>query len=228
MRPLLDGPLQAVAVGAPLFAESLAAQGAAVQTVDWRPPADGSEHLSRLLARSWDARVDEANQVALRRVLEARQVLGDVRPAGEVVPGLERDMVLHAGPPIEWEQMSAPIRAAGIGATIHEGLAPDAESAERLLAGGGVRFEPCHDHQTVGPMAGMTTYSMPVLIVENRASGNRAYSILNEGLGRGLRYGGLRPYVLQRLGCMRRVLRPALRPARPPPPHGVRPPALLR
>jgi hypothetical protein len=59
-------------------------------------------------------------------------------------------------------------------------------------------------------MAGMTTYSMPVLIVENRASGNRAYSILNEGLGRVLRYGGLGPDVLERLDWMRRVLGPAL------------------
>jgi hypothetical protein len=59
-------------------------------------------------------------------------------------------------------------------------------------------------------MAGMTTYSMPVLIVENRAAGNRAYSILNEGLGRVLRYGGLGPDVLERLDWMRRVLGPAM------------------
>jgi hypothetical protein len=59
-------------------------------------------------------------------------------------------------------------------------------------------------------MAGMTTYSMPVLVVENRASGNRAYSILNEGLGRVLRYGGLGPDVLERLDWMRWVLGPAL------------------
>src|SRR5207253_1989321 len=82
--------------------------------------------------------------------------------------------------------------------------------AEQMAARGDVHFDPCHHHQAVGPMAGMTTYSMPVLIVENRATGNRAYSILNEGLGRVLRYGGLGPDVLERLDWMRRVLGPAL------------------
>ena len=84
------------------------------------------------------------------------------------------------------------------------------EVVAHIRGRGDVRFEPCHHHQTVGPMAGMTTYSMPVLVVENRAAGNRAYSILNEGLGRVLRYGGLGPDVLDRLDWMRRILGPAL------------------
>ena len=158
----------------------------------------------------WGQQVDDANQVALRRVLDAKQVLVDVRPAGEVIPGMQRDMVLHAGPPIEWERLSETVRAAAVGALMHEGLAADADSAERMASRGDVRFEPCHQHQAVGPMAGMTTYSMPVLIVENRAAGNRAYSILNEGLGRVLRYGGTGPDVLERLDWMRRVLGPTL------------------
>jgi hypothetical protein len=93
---------------------------------------------------------------------------------------------------------------------LHEGLAPDAETAERVAARGEVRLEPCHHHQTVGPMAGMTTWSMPVLVVENRANGNRAFSNLNEGLGKVLRYGGLGPDVLERLDWIRGVLGPAL------------------
>jgi hypothetical protein len=210
MPPLLDGSLRAISVGAPLFADAVAAQGVEVERVDWRPPADGDAELAGRLGRLWEAKIDAANQVALRRVLDAQQVLIDVRPAGEVVPGMQRDMVLHAGPPIDWERLSAPVRAAAVGALMHEGLAGDEESAERMAATGGVRFEPCHHHQAVGPMAGMTTYSMPVMVVENRANGNRAYSILNEGLGRVLRYGGLGPDVLERLDWMRRVLGPTL------------------
>src|SRR5207247_4034381 len=49
-----------------------------------------------------------------------------------------------------------------------------------------------------------------VLVVENRAAGNRAFSNLNEGLGRVLRYGGLGPDVLERLDWIRRVLGPVL------------------
>jgi uncharacterized protein DUF1116 len=207
---LLDGAPRVLAIGAPLFADSLEGQGAYVERVDWRPPASGDAELNAMLSVLWRDDVDQANAVALRRVLDARQMLVDVRTAGEVLPGFERDMILHAGPPIDWEHMTAPVRAGALGAMLHEGLATSEEDAERKAARGEVRFEPCHHHDAVGPMAGMTTYSMPVLIVENRAFGNRAYSILNEGLGRVLRYGGLGPDVLERLDWMRRVLGPAL------------------
>ncbi len=207
---LLEGALRVVTAGAPLFADSLVEQGVNVERVDWRPPAEADAALANLLGGLWDAEIDRANQQALRKVLDARQVLVDVRPAGEVIPGMERDMVLHAGPPIDWARMTPTVRAAAVGAMLHEGLASSEEQAEQMAMRQDIRFEPCHHHQAVGPMAGMTTYSMPVLIVENRTSGNRAYSILNEGLGRVLRYGGLGPDVIERLDWMRRVLGPAL------------------
>jgi Protein of unknown function (DUF1116) len=209
-RALLADKPRVVTAGAALFADSLASQGVAVERIQWNPPADGDPELAQLLARLWDPEIDTANQMALRRVLDARQVLVDVRPAGEVIPGMRRETVLHAGPPITWERLSEPVQAAAIGAMLHEGLAADAESADQIATRGEVCFEPCHHYQAVGPMAGMTTYSMPVLVVENRAGGNRAFSNLNEGLGRVLRYGGLGPDVLERLDWIRRVLGPAL------------------
>jgi hypothetical protein len=218
---LLGGELKVISAGAPLFADTLEAQGVPVERVEWLPPANGDPDLAGLLAHTWRADVDAANQQALRRVLDARQVLVDVRPAGEVIPGMARDMVLHAGPPIAWERLSDPVRAAAIGAMLHEGLAADADTAERLGARGDIRLEPCHHHQAVGPMAGMTTWSMPVLVVENRATGNRAYSNLNEGLGKVLRYGGLGPDVLDRLDWFRRVLGPALGEALRRIPNGI-------
>ncbi|MCA1647420.1 MAG: DUF1116 domain-containing protein [Chloroflexi bacterium] len=220
-RSVLESPLRVVSAGAALLAQTLATQGLAVEEVDWRPPAEGSLELAVTLGQLWDPRIDAANEVALRRVLDARQVLLDVRPAGEVIPGMQREMVLHAGPPIDWARLSPTVRAAAVGAIMHEGLAPDADLAEQMAARGDVRFEPCHHHQTVGPMAGMTTYSMPVLVVENRAAGNRAYAILNEGLGRVLRYGGLGPDVLERLDWMRRVLGPAMGEALRGMPEGI-------
>jgi hypothetical protein len=218
---LLDDELRVVSVGALLFADTLSNQGIRVERVDWRPSAGGDPELASLLGRLWTEETDQANAIALRRVLDARQVLVDVRPAGEVIPGMEPDMVLHAGPPIDWAGMTPSVRAAAVGALLHEGLASSPEAAEELATRGGVRFEPCHHHQAVGPMAGMTTFSMPVLIVENRAAGNRAYSTLNEGLGRVLRYGGLGPDVLERLDWMRRVLGPALGAALRGMPDGV-------
>jgi len=207
---LLGAELRVISAGAAMFGDTLTAQGVAVEAVQWAPPAEGDATLAGQLARTWRDDVDAANRRALRQVLDAQQVLVDVRPAGEVIPGMTRQSVLHAGPPIAWERLSDPVRAAAVGAMLHEGLAPDADAAEQLGRRGEVRLEPCHHHQAVGPMAGMTTWSMPVLVVENRATGGRAYSNLNEGLGRVLRYGGLGPDVLERLDWIRRVLGPAL------------------
>src|SRR5262249_29099464 len=58
--------------------------------------------------------------------------------------------------------------------------------------------------------AGVTTASMPVLVVENRVAGNRAYSTINEGLGKVLRYGAYAPDVIDRLRWFRDVVGPAL------------------
>ncbi|PYN82303.1 MAG: hypothetical protein DMD96_06420 [Candidatus Rokuibacteriota bacterium] len=201
----LRDPLGAVVVGPELFAAALVAQGVPVRRVDWRPPP-----AAEALASLWCDTVDAANRVALDRLLAAHQILVDVRPAIDVVPGMTRETVLHAGPPIAWERMSGPLRGGIVGALIYEGLATTWEDAERLVTRGAVRFDPCHHHATVGPMAGATTASMPVLVVENRTAGNRAYSTLNEGLGKVLRYGAYAPDVIDRLRWFRDVVGPAL------------------
>lgn len=203
---LLGHPPAVVVAGPELFAAALEAQGAAdVTRTDWRPPA-----LAEGLASLWCDEVDAANRTALERLLAAHQVLVDVRPAIDVVPGMTRDTMLHAGPPIAWERMSGPLRGAVAGALVYEGLAATKEDAERLAASGGIRFDPCHHHAAVGPMAGVMTASMPVFVVENRAAGNRAYSTINEGLGKVLRYGAYAPEVLDRLRWFRDGLGPAL------------------
>jgi hypothetical protein len=198
-------PPAAVNVGSDLFADALAVQGAAVSRVEWEPA-----RVPELLGPLWRDEVEAANHVALERLLEAHPVLVDVRPAIDVIPGMTRDTVLHAGPPIAWERMSGPLRGAVMGALMYEGLAPDVAAAEARARRGDVRFAPCHHHAAVGPMAGVTTASMPVFVVENRAHGSRAYSTVNEGLGKVLRYGAYAPEVLDRLRWFRDVFGPAL------------------
>ncbi|HUS17909.1 MAG TPA: DUF1116 domain-containing protein, partial [Chloroflexia bacterium] len=97
------------------------------------------------------------------------------------------------------------------GAILFEGWAPDAEAAERLAASGGLTLAPAHHHSAVGPMAGVISPSMPVWVVEEPEHGLMAYSNLNEGLGKVLRFGANEPAVLERLQWMRDVLGPALR-----------------
>ena len=120
-------------------------------------------------------KIQAANAEAFNRIVSADPVLVDIRPAGEVVPGLEDRMVLHSGPPVEWRNMSGAQKGAVIAMTIFEGWADDIPSAEELLNSGGIKLEPNHHHDAVGPMAGTISKSLPVYVEENRAYGNRAY-----------------------------------------------------
>jgi len=154
--------------------------------------------------------IEQANETAVERMMSARPILKTVATAREVIPGMRDNLLLHAGPPITWERASGPMQGAIAGALIFEGLADDWQSAEALVTSGEVELEPCHEHGAVGPMAGVTSASMQVYVVENVTHGNRAYSNLNEGYGKVLRYGAYSDEVLEKLRWMNDSLGPAL------------------
>jgi hypothetical protein len=154
--------------------------------------------------------IDEANRTAVERMMAARPMLTGIGRARDVVPGMRDNLLLHAGPPISWDRMSGPLRGAVIGALLFEGLAQDESEAVVLVERGDVDFEPCHHHATVGPMAGVTSASMQVYVVEDTAHGHRTFSNLNEGYGKVLRYGAYAPEVIEKLRWMNGVLGPAL------------------
>ena len=157
--------------------------------------------------------IDASNQTAVERMMAARPMLTGLAPAREVIPGMEDNLILHAGPPIEWERMSGPLRGAVIGALLYEDLAKDEEGAAGMAEAGEVKFAPCHHHNAVGPMAGVISASMEVYILENSTHGNRAYSNLNEGYGKVLRYGAYSEEVLDKLRWMNGSMGPLLREA---------------
>ncbi len=158
-------------------------------------------------------KIKGANQEALERILKGQPVLIGIGTAGEIVPGMTKKTILHAGPPIAWEKMSGPLRGAVIGGLMYEGLASDEQEAIALVESGEIIFDPCHHHNGVGPMAGVMTASMPVWIVKNMTYGNEAYCTLNEGLGKVLRYGAYGEDVIERLKWMETVLAPVLKEA---------------
>ncbi|MCB0086513.1 MAG: DUF1116 domain-containing protein, partial [Caldilineaceae bacterium] len=133
--------------------------------------------------------IDSANATAVERMMAARPILADLGVAGDVIPGMHENLLLHAGPPIAWPEMSGPLRGAVIGALIFEGKAQHADEAAALAAAGAIEFAPCHHYGAVGPMAGVTSPSMAVYVVKNETHGNLAFSNLNEGYGKVLRYG---------------------------------------
>jgi hypothetical protein len=154
--------------------------------------------------------IDEANRTAVQRMMAARPMLVGVGLARDVVPGMRDNLLLHAGPPIPWERMSGPLRGAVVGALIFEGLAGDERDAVALVERGEIDFEPCHHHATVGPMAGVTSASMQVYVVEDATHDHRTFSNLNEGYGKVLRYGAFAPEVIEKLRFMNGVMGPIL------------------
>jgi len=211
-----DG-IQAVNVGLTAFAEPIRVHHAPCAQVRWQPPAGADRALGLLVARLEDdpddavgAQVARANADAVQRILASRPALLGVELAQRVIPGLGPRTLLHSGPPIEWSRMCGPMRGAAIGAILFERWARTPEEAEAIAGRGEIRFAPCHEHGAVGPMAGVVSPSMPVVVVENTPHGNRAFATLNEGLGKVLRYGAYDADVLRRLRWIRDTLGPAL------------------
>jgi len=154
--------------------------------------------------------IDSANTEATQRMMEARPVVVGMGKAIDVIPGMRPDLLLHAGPPITWERASGPMQGAITGALIFEGKAKDEAEAQTLVESGEIQLEPCHHHQSAGPMAGVICPSMSVYILENKTHGNKSFSNLNEGYGKVLRYGAYSQEVLDRLRWMEEVMAPVL------------------
>lgn len=205
---LLEAPASAITSGAGLFADALRNQGVEVREVEWRPPLEGVDpaDLGAVMA---DPRREEANRTAVERMQAAGAEVVGLRPASEVF-GLEKGQFLHAGPPLEWERASGPMKGALIGAAIFEGIAETPEEAEKFFVEGKASLDPCHHHDAVGPMAGVVSPSMWMFELRDPVHGNTAYCSLNEGLGKVLRYGAYNQEVQDRLGWMANVLGPSL------------------
>jgi len=155
--------------------------------------------------------IDEANQAVISKIVAGSPFLLDVVPANTVIKEFnEGKVLLHAGPPITYDKMVDPIQGACIGAVLFEGWAENETDARTLLESGEVTLMPCHHVNAVGPMGGITSGNMAVLVVENRTDGNVAYCTMNEGIGAVLRFGAYSDEVITRLHWMRNVLCPVL------------------
>jgi hypothetical protein len=203
----------------------LAERGGARRVVDVGPFVfAGGEVVERLRFRVAEAgvvpeglaaraeAVGRANDEAVGRMQAARPVVVGVATAGEVLPGVGPRTFLHAGPPIEWADMSGPLRGAIIGAALLEGVADDPDDAVRRAEAGEFEFAPGHERGALGPMVGVISSSMPVWVVENDAQGNRAHCTFSDALS-GFRFGAYAPEVIEQLRWLRGVLAPVVRSA---------------
>src|SRR3954470_9000108 len=143
--------------------------------------------------------VQAANDRAMAGVLACAPRLVTVRPAREVVPGMRPELVLHAGPPASWDELSPLLRTALPGAAELEGL-----SVDELVLGA------AQDFSSMAGGAGAITASTPVAVVEDATTGRRAFHFLMEGFGRALILGMTGDDVFERLRWLRDEAAPAL------------------
>lgn len=219
MGELLKAEPGVINIGLKGFAEDLYRQGKKVVHFQWKPVAGGDRTLKRAIEFLNEYRfpqgpyrdMEEANQAVLDKITAGQPYLEDVIPAqdaSEVFSGGK--VLLHAGPPMNWEDMTHPMQGSCVGALLFEEWAGTEEEAWKMLADGQIRFVPCHHAGFVGPMGGITSPHMPVLKVRNAAGGNYAYCTMNEGIGQVLRFGAYGPKVIERLRFMRDTLGPVL------------------
>lgn len=214
---LFKSDLHVINVGIDMFKNDLIKQNAKVTHLEWKPPGGGKPELiaalDKLSRPEIAAKIEASNKLAVERIMNSRPVLIGYDQAINVVPGMTKKTILHAGPPIAWERMSGPMKGAVTGAIVFEGLAKDLTEAEELAASGEITFAPCHEHSCVGSMAGVTSASMFMHVVENKTYGNKAYTNLSEQLAKILRMGANDETVIARLNWMRDVFGPILRDA---------------
>ncbi len=206
LTEVLGGDVRIACTGLSLFEDALQRQGVKPAPVRWHPPTDGVA-AATAAAIALSDEVDRQNSAAVERLVACRPHLLGIESAADTL-GLAHGEFLHAGPPIDWRGASGPLRGALIGAAVFEGLADTPEQAEAHFRSGDFTLEPCHGHRAVGPMAGVVSPAMPMLVLGD--GDRRAFCSLNEGLGKVLRFGAYSPEVITRLRWMRDVLAPIL------------------
>ncbi|MBT9776777.1 acyl-CoA synthetase FdrA [Clostridium sp. MCC353] len=208
---LFNSKPRVINVGVEGFKESVRKHGGEAVQFSWKPAAGGNKHIIGLLgALKKHPEIDEMNDKVIKRLKDSQPFLTDVVPAETVIPELKGRTLLHAGPPISYKEMTGPMKGSCIGAVLFEGWAEEEEGARALLEEGQVNFLPCHHVGAVGPMGGITSGHMPLLVVNNRLDGTVAYCTLNEGIGKVLRFGAYSKEVVDRLCWMRDTLGPVL------------------
>lgn len=162
------------------------------------------------MQESLKEKIKKANRKALEKILASETVWVDVAQAGEVIPGMYKKMLLHAGPPQKYERMCGPQRGAAWGALIFEGLAKDGIEADCLLRSGEIAIEPAHDHDSVAGAGHMISFSQPVIVLENKTNGKLYFTHMKEDTFVALRYGSYGDHTIKRLKWLRDSIAPVL------------------
>ena len=159
-------------------------------------------------------RIAEANRQAASCITENDPYWVDIRPAGKCVEGLEDHMILHSGPPIDYEDMVMLHKRGMVSAMLFEGWAKDEKEAVEIIRSGEIKIDSALNHNTVGAGTGIITKSVAMNVIEDRRNHTTAATFPAEGpvfqggfCGWGLYNDG----IAENLRYMREVLFPPMR-----------------
>ena len=214
MSSLISQKPKIINEGLEIFANELRQVGADVIQLDWKPPGGGNMKINQKLKELLLHKdlIDAANEKAIQKVLDAQPVWVDVGLAIDMIPGFTENTFCHAGPPVTWENMCGPMQGSVIGALIYEGRAVSEADARKIAPA--MNFVPCHQLSAVGPMTGVFSANMPVIVIQNKENGNFAYSPFNsEGKGKPFSFGAYGEDTQETLRFLRDVMMPTLKKA---------------
>ncbi len=158
-------------------------------------------------------RIAQANQQAAACLTENDPVWVDIRPAGECVEGLEDHMILHSGPPVDFEDMVMLHRRGMVSAMLFEGWAKDEKEAVEIIRSGEIRIDSALNHNTVGAGTGIITKSVAMNVIEDRRNHTTAATFPAEGPFQGgfCGWGLYSKEIAENLRYMREELFPPMR-----------------
>ena len=158
-------------------------------------------------------RIAEANEHAAHCVIDSDPQWVDIQPAGECVDGLEDHMILHSGPPIDYEDMCPLHKRGMISGMLFEHWAKDEKDADEQLKAGKVKISSALDHNTVGAGTGIITKSVMMIVIEDRNVDTRAATFPAEGPFQGgfCGWGLYSREIAENLRFMREELLPVMR-----------------
>jgi hypothetical protein len=158
-------------------------------------------------------KIQQANEQAVQTIIQSDPTWVDIQDAGCVIDGLEDHMILHAGPPIDFEDMCPLLRRGMISGTLFEGWAKTEEEAVAMLEAGKIKIDSALNHNTVGAGTGIITKSIAMIVIEDKKSGVRAATFPAEGPFQGglCGWGLYTPEIAENLRQMRQELLPVMR-----------------
>ncbi len=209
----LDRDVSVINIGLEGFYNELRALDVPVVHVDWRPPAGGDQRLIASLVRLSGKTYDRANALTVARMLKSRPVWMDVGRAQDEIPGLMPNQLLHSGPPIDFDDMCDPQQRAVEGAAVFEGWVRNRTQLKEKIRSREITLAPNYTMASIGPMCGVISPSMSVIVTRDETFRNRSWSTFNEGKGNVLWMGTYDEGTIERLRWIQDTLGPGLKEA---------------